>query len=663
MIVEFIGQGIHSEEDETCGNHVCSAIKDISFKQITIFVAFIRKPGLSYLKKFIEQAILEKREVTFYVGIDERITSKEALQMLLDLNVETYIYNSDRYIYHPKIYLFEGERNRIIIGSSNLTKSGLFYNVEASVLLDFSENDKSGIKILNQLKEYYSPLLEFTDPNLELLTPKYLTELIENDLISTEEYSGEFDYNTNIHDKTKKKGRNPKIPELGNIEIKERKPNKKYKSILKITEDYLAKWDFMFNKLQLFHKEYNHTTVPRNYKDRTLYGWYRKQKLLFQANILPKEHLEKLNSINFYFEDAHNLYWDKKWLDSYNQLLKVYKETGQSNIKRQKDNTHPLFYISNWVALERGKYKKGKLKEWQIKKLEEIGFKWDMSKINNQPHRIDDWLDKLALLEDYKKEFGDCNISQNNKNPKYKGLGKWLNDQRNNYKKKREILTQDRIELLEDIGVVWDMDVFNFDKRIQELSEFKKEFGSFNIPSNYKPNPTLGNYIYRLKTKGVKEEWKIKKLHQIGFFEIGTQNKKDKKGHITKSWYDNLEKLKNIKNPNIQKNDIEYPKLAKWLNNQRKAYRYGKLKEEQINELLNIGVKLPKNSKKSKRWQDFIELIELYREEYGEVEITEDFDLELYKWIKQQEINYKSKKLRKEKANKLIELKILTNKT
>ena len=178
MIVEFIGQGIHSEEDETCGNHVCSAIKDISFKQITIFVAFIRKPGLSYLKKFIEQAILEKREVTFYVGIDERITSKEALQMLLDLNVETYIYNSDRYIYHPKIYLFEGERNRIIIGSSNLTKSGLFYNVEASVLLDFSENDKSGIKILNQLKEYYSPLLEFTDPNLELLTPKYLTELI-----------------------------------------------------------------------------------------------------------------------------------------------------------------------------------------------------------------------------------------------------------------------------------------------------------------------------------------------------------------------------------------------------------------------------------------------------------------------------------------------------
>ena len=105
-------------------------------------------------------------------------------------------------------------------------------------------------------------------------------------------------------------------------------------------------------------------------------------------------------------------------MNSYNQLLEIYKETGDSNIKRYKDNTHPLFYISNWVALERGKYKKGKLKDWQIEKLESIGFKWVMTRTPNNYRIVDDWLDKLALLEDYKKEFGDCNVSQNNKNPK-----------------------------------------------------------------------------------------------------------------------------------------------------------------------------------------------------------------------------------------------------
>jgi len=659
MIVEFLGQGIHPEEDETCGNHVCSAIKDTSFTQITIFVAFIRKPGLNYLKGFIEKARKENRNVIFYAGIDERVTSREALQMLLDLDTETYIYNSERYIYHPKIYLFEGERNRIIVGSSNLTKSGLFYNVETSVLLDFTNNDKSGIKVLKQLKEYYSPLFDFTDPNLELLTPEYLSELIDKDLVSTEEYSGDNDYNTNIHDKTKKKGRNPKITGLGDLEVKKQKRIKQYKSILKITEDYLAKWEFMFNKLELFYNENEHTTVPRDYKDRTLYGWYRKQKQLYKAGLLPKEHLNKLNSINFYFDDAHNLYWEKKWLNSYNQLLEIYKETGESNIKRQKDNTHPQFYISNWVALERGKYKKGKHKDWQIKKLEDIGFKWDMTRFPNQHRLVDDWLEKLTLLEEYKKENGDCNISQKNKNPKYQGLGKWLNDQRNNYKKKRKVLPQERIELLEEMGAVWDMDVYNFDIRIQELVDFKKEYGSFNIPSNFKPNPTLGNYIYRLKTKGVKEKWKIDKLHHIGFFEIGTQSKKEKKGHITQSWYNNLEKLKRIPNPNIQKDNEEFPELAKWLHNQKRTFRYERLKEEQINELKSLGIKLPTKSKKSKKWQDFIELIEMFRDEYGQEQITEDFDIELFEWIKQQEINYKAKKLRKEKISKLVELNVL----
>lgn len=659
MIVEFLGQGIHFEEDETCGNHICSAIQDVDFTRITVFVAFIRTPGLNYLKPFIENAIKQERDITFYVGIDERVTSKEALELLLELNIETYVYNSDNYIFHPKIYLFEGDRNRIIIGSSNLTKSGLFYNVESSLLLDFTNIDKRGLKVLKQLKEYYSPLLEFTDPNIELLTYDYLKQLVSEQLVSIEQYSDDSDYNKKIHDFSKKRHRNLKSPELGTIEIKERKKPKQYKSILVITEEYLEKWEYMFGKMTAFYNENKHCTVPRDFKDRTLYGWYRKQKLLYAAGLIPKEHITKLNSINFHFGDGHTLYWERKWLGSYNQLLEIYNKTGESNVIRQKDNTHPLFYISNWVAMERGKYKKGKLKDWQIEKLEKIGFQWEMNRLPSQKRFVDDWLDKLALLEDYKKEFGDCNISQNNKDPKYSGLGKWLNDQRNNFKKSRKILTKDRIELLEDIGVMWDMDVFNFEKRIEQLIKFKEENESFNIPSNYKPNPSLGNYIYRLKTKGVKEEWKKQKLHKIGFYEIGTVEKKEKQGHITKSWFDNLRKLKKLPNPNITKSNIDYPDLAKWLQNQKRTYRYGRLKAEQIMELKKLGIKLPQKSKKLKRWEDYIEIIELFREEYGNKEITKSFDSELYDWIKQQEINYKSKKLRKHKIEKLVTLGIL----
>src|SRR5690242_20837294 len=108
MIAEFIGQGIHEDDNETCGNYICSSFKSEVFTDITVFVAFIRRPGILELKPFIEKAIAEKRKVTFYVGRNDFITSKEALELLLELKVETYIYFTESIIYHPKVYLFEG---------------------------------------------------------------------------------------------------------------------------------------------------------------------------------------------------------------------------------------------------------------------------------------------------------------------------------------------------------------------------------------------------------------------------------------------------------------------------------------------------------------------------------------------------------------------------
>ncbi|MBS2099515.1 Helicase associated domain protein [Carboxylicivirga linearis] len=662
MIVEFIGQGIQQDENDTAGNYICSSFKEDLFTEITVFVAFVRRTGLNSLKPFIKKAISENRAVRFFVGIDEKVTSKEALELLLELGVETYIYSSPNYIYHPKVYLFEGVRNRIITGSTNLTQAGFFYNVESSILLDFTENDKSGLKVLNQLKEYFSPLLDFSDPNIEPVTQEKIDELVSKGLLSIEKFdSTEGDYKTNIFDRPKRKLKSIDETELGNIEITENRPTKTYSSILKITDEYLDKWDFMYEKMKSFYHENNHCTVPRDYKDRTLYGWYLKQKRLYDNDLIPDEHYEKLNEIEFYFGDNHDILWDRKWMESYNQLYEIYKETGEANLKRYTDNTHPLFKLSNWVALERGKYHKEpkKIKDWQIERLEAIGFKWVMQRVGNSEQLVDDWLDRVALLEEYKKEHGHCNVSQTDKNPKYKGLGKWLNDQRFAYKKDR--LQPDRLELLESMGVVWDMDVYNFDIRINQLIAYKEEFGNFDVSSSYPKDPSFGNYVYRLKTKGVKEDWKIKKLHDIGFYDIGILEKREKKGHVTKYWWDMLSELKKLENPNIPREFAPNPKLGIWLDNQKKAYRHNKLKDEQIAELEKLKIELPEYSLKRKRWNDYIELIEMYIEEYGDSNITADFDPDLHKWINQQKINALGNKLKAEKRQKLVDLKIIKN--
>lgn len=660
MIAEFIGQGIEFNENETLGNHICSALKETKFTRITFFVAFLRKPGVDHLIPFIKKAIEENRKITIYVGIDENITSKEALETLLELNIETYIYYSDKFIYHPKIYLFEGESNRIIIGSSNMTKSGLFYNVESSLLLDFINSDKSGLKVLNQLKNYYESFLNFSDSNLNFVTNEYITELFENGRISTEKYTDNSGYKKEVHDFSKKRGNNPKIENLGGIKINETvKYGKKSNYNLKITEEYLEKWDLMFSKILAFYNKHNKSTIPRDYKDKTLYSWYRKQKDLYNAGIIPKSHIEKLQQINFYFGDGHDPMWKRKWLKRFNELLETHNEPDYPNLKRYKDNKHPLFSISNWVATERGKFNNDKLKDWQIEKLESIGFEWIVNRFPTFERSVDDFIDKITLLESYKKEFGDCNVPQKFKNSKYTGLGKWINEQRYCYKAKRNILTKERIDILEEIGIIWDLDAHNFKQRVVELKELKEKIGHFNIPSSYKENPLLGNYIYKLKTKGLKEDWKKEMLHNIGFYEIGTISKKAKKGHITQNWFVQLEKLKKIENPNIERTNKEHPVIARWLYRQKRAFWSGNLKDIQIDELKKIGVELNKQSSKSKKWKDYIELIELFIKENGNSSINQDYDEELFYWIKQQRHNYNNKSLNDKKAEKLIDLGII----
>lgn len=352
MIAEFIGHGIHEDDNETCGNYVCSSIKNPVFTDITVFVAFIRKPGILELKPFIELAISQKRKITFFVGRNEFITSKEALELLLELGVSTYIYNTASFIYHPKVYLFEGIKNRIITGSSNLTKSGLFYNVECSLLLDFSIQDSAGLKVLNQLKDYFSPLLDFSDPNLEFVTQEHIDKLFADGLIPTENFEYDVNYIPNFNGKDKRKFKSPEIGKLGNLEITEDKPRKKYKNhVLTITDAYLEKWDFMFERLKAYEKEFGTFTVKRDYADHVLHAWYIKQKLLYKHKELkmPKEHIEKLKAVGFYFGDGHKLREELIAQDWIELLVEAMKPENKERIILNQSYTYKGKKLGTWL--------------------------------------------------------------------------------------------------------------------------------------------------------------------------------------------------------------------------------------------------------------------------------------------------------------------------
>ena len=163
MKISFLGQGIEPTSKNAVGNLLVKYLKEKKFNSFTGFSAFASEAGIYGLSGHINSAKKNFKNLTIIVGIDQGGTSKEALEEILSLNIESYIfYQKENPIFHPKFYLFEGTNDvKIILGSSNLTGTGLFTNIESSLLVEFNQTDKDGLALLSELKTYYKSLLNF----------------------------------------------------------------------------------------------------------------------------------------------------------------------------------------------------------------------------------------------------------------------------------------------------------------------------------------------------------------------------------------------------------------------------------------------------------------------------------------------------------------------
>ena len=188
MNIKFIGQGLDPESDITAGNFIIDSLESENYSSFNAFVAFVSTGGL---KNIIDEMLAFKEaggEVKLYLGVNLNATSKEALEKLLENEIESYVvYSPNNIIYHPKIYAFEGnETTRAIIGSSNLTESGLFQNIEASVCVDFESNDENGNEFLADIYDHFNAIINQEHPSCQLLTKEVLEILIESNIVLPE---------------------------------------------------------------------------------------------------------------------------------------------------------------------------------------------------------------------------------------------------------------------------------------------------------------------------------------------------------------------------------------------------------------------------------------------------------------------------------------------
>jgi len=185
MDTKIIGQGYNLEADTSVAKELIKQFNSKRYDAFTCLVAFASYGGISALTPYI---IAEKeRGVTVKVilGIDQKGTSKEALEEVLSWGVESKIYHTQSVnIFHPKIYLFENtDIFTLIVGSNNLTTMGLVKNIECSLLIKDTKGEHS---VHNDFYVYWKSILDGVDDNLMPITQDLIDRLYSEKLVPTE---------------------------------------------------------------------------------------------------------------------------------------------------------------------------------------------------------------------------------------------------------------------------------------------------------------------------------------------------------------------------------------------------------------------------------------------------------------------------------------------
>mmetsp|Transcript_18507 Transcript_18507/g.28565 ORF Transcript_18507/g.28565 Transcript_18507/m.28565 type:complete len:415 (+) Transcript_18507:146-1390(+) len=105
------------------------------------------------------------------------------------------------------------------------------------------------------------------------------------------------------------------------------------------------------------------------------------------------------------------------------------------------------------------------------------------------------WNDMLARLVKYKQKHGHCQVPFHcQEDPQ---LGYWVKNQR--FKKHK--LSPERIEKLEKVGFQWDVAAKSQNELWKEMFERLKKFEKIHnhcfVPSRFKEDPKLGNWVHR----------------------------------------------------------------------------------------------------------------------------------------------------------------------
>lgn len=170
------------------GDFLNKEISRDNCEQFKFAVAFMRKSGLDRLANSIDALLNRGGGISGAVGIDGGITTLEALEILKGISSNsTIFYTVSGFIFHPKLYLMKGDEKAVaVIGSANLTRDGLFRNIELATAIHLDLTSSADYQIYEKYNIFINELLDVGHPNIQPITDSTLQTLLNNGLIKKE---------------------------------------------------------------------------------------------------------------------------------------------------------------------------------------------------------------------------------------------------------------------------------------------------------------------------------------------------------------------------------------------------------------------------------------------------------------------------------------------
>ena len=308
------------------------------------------------------------------------------------------------------------------------------------------------------------------------------------------------------------------------------------------------------------------------------------------------------------------------WDDYYELAVQYYKEHGNLLV--------PMNYSKNGINLgiwisEKRKTRKGHghgktLTEEQIRKLDAIGMVWDKFK--------EQWDETYNIAKAYYEENGNLE-GLKNKKLNGKNIYQWLGDQIKSYNK--GILSEERIELLEQIGVIWNRNEVKWQEMFNLAKKYYEENGSLLLIKDENLNKWIQEQRRAYKKAGTNTNLsnkKIKQLESIGMVWDVKEKEFSDMYELAQKYYEEHGNLLLPSQYTVNGNN-----LSSWVKERRKSYKKGTLSEEQIKQLEAIGMiwDVPQY-----QWKTMYQEAQEYYNEHGDLSITPKVNRKLYQWLK-----------------------------